>query len=103
MITAPRPHHVGSNSFGKQFWRWNLTLLPLVPCAPGGTLLPYYLDEENNWALDMANLKSQVDAARADGKSVRRRVSGFSIAKHTTALSAALRHAPGTVTTRGDH
>ena len=39
--------------------------------CPGGSLLPYYLDEEHNWALDMADLKSQVDAARAEGKSVR--------------------------------
>lgn len=47
----------------------DLTLSVLF--GSGGTLLPYYLDEEHNWALDMANLKSQVEAARADGKSVR--------------------------------
>lgn len=37
----------------------------------GGTLLPYYLDEENGWALNINELKSALDGARAEGKSVR--------------------------------
>jgi alanine transaminase len=37
----------------------------------GGTLLPYYLDESNNWALDCDELKRACDAARAEGKNVR--------------------------------
>jgi len=37
----------------------------------GGTLLPYYLQEEKGWALDVAELKSQCDKARGEGKCVR--------------------------------
>ena len=37
----------------------------------GGTLLPYYLREEQGWALDVAELKSQTDKARGEGKNVR--------------------------------
>ena len=37
----------------------------------GGTLLPYYLQEEKGWALDVAELKSQTDKARSEGKTVR--------------------------------
>ena len=37
----------------------------------GGTLLPYYLQEEKGWALDVAQLKSQTDKARGEGKEVR--------------------------------
>ena len=37
----------------------------------GGTLLPYYLQEEKGWALDVDELKSQTDKARAEGKNVR--------------------------------
>lgn len=37
----------------------------------GGTLLPYYLQEEKGWALDVAELKSQTDKARGEGKTVR--------------------------------
>ena len=31
----------------------------------GGTLLPYYLQEEKQWTLDVKELKSQTDKARA--------------------------------------
>jgi len=37
----------------------------------GGTLLPYYLQEEKGWALDVADLKRATDEARAAGKTVR--------------------------------
>jgi alanine transaminase len=37
----------------------------------GGTLLPYYLEEEKGWALDVAALKKTCDDARAAGKNVR--------------------------------
>lgn len=36
-----------------------------------GTLLPYYLDEQNQWALRLDECKSQVDKARSEGKNVR--------------------------------
>lgn len=38
---------------------------------PGGTLNGYYLDETTNWGMDLKKLKSQVDAARKEGKCVR--------------------------------
>ncbi|WIA19014.1 hypothetical protein OEZ85_003676 [Tetradesmus obliquus] len=37
----------------------------------GGTLVPYMLDEDKNWAMDMASLQAAVKQARADGKAVR--------------------------------
>ena len=37
----------------------------------GGTLVPYYLNEESNWALDIEDLKQQVAIARAKGITVR--------------------------------
>ena len=37
----------------------------------GGTLVPYYLDEDKKWGLDVADLKVQLDKARAAGKEVR--------------------------------
>jgi alanine transaminase len=37
----------------------------------GGTLLPYYLDESMGWALDVNELKQQVDSARSSGNCVR--------------------------------
>ena len=37
----------------------------------GGTLLPYYLEEDKGWALDVAALKKTCDDARAAGKNVR--------------------------------
>lgn len=37
----------------------------------GGTLVPYYLDEDKEWGLDVADLKVQLDKARAAGKEVR--------------------------------
>lgn len=37
----------------------------------GGALVPYYLQEEKGWALDVAELKSQTDKARSEGKTVR--------------------------------
>lgn len=37
----------------------------------GGTLLPYYLQEEKGWALDVSELKTQTDKARGEGKTVR--------------------------------
>lgn len=33
----------------------------------GGQLVPYYLDEDNGWSLDIAELQRAVDTARADG------------------------------------
>jgi glutamate--glyoxylate aminotransferase len=41
------------------------------PRFPGGTLVPYYLNEENNWGLDMAGLAEAVRSARANGIAVR--------------------------------
>eukprot|EP01023_Acetabularia_acetabulum_P009420 TRINITY_DN14221_c0_g1_i2.p1 TRINITY_DN14221_c0_g1~~TRINITY_DN14221_c0_g1_i2.p1 ORF type:complete len:486 (-),score=93.32 TRINITY_DN14221_c0_g1_i2:432-1889(-) len=37
----------------------------------GGTLLPYYLDEKKNWALNIDNLQQTLDGARKEGKCVR--------------------------------
>jgi len=37
----------------------------------GGTLVPYYLDEETAWSLDIEHLKKQTEDARAAGKNVR--------------------------------
>jgi glutamate--glyoxylate aminotransferase len=37
----------------------------------GGELVPYYLDEENGWALDIAELQRSLDQARANGICVR--------------------------------
>ncbi|KAH7428822.1 hypothetical protein KP509_09G019400 [Ceratopteris richardii] len=37
----------------------------------GGTLVPYYLNEENNWGLDIKDLRQQVAAARNKGINVR--------------------------------
>jgi hypothetical protein len=39
--------------------------------SPGGTLLPYNLDEKRGWALSIDSLKASVAAARAAGKAVR--------------------------------
>ena len=33
----------------------------------GGELVPYYLDEDNGWSLDIAELQRSLDAARAKG------------------------------------
>jgi glutamate--glyoxylate aminotransferase len=37
----------------------------------GGSLVPYYLDEEAGWALNVAELRRATNAARAEGKNVR--------------------------------
>jgi alanine transaminase len=37
----------------------------------GGTLVPYYLDEETGWSMNVEHVKSQLNAARAEGKNVR--------------------------------
>lgn len=37
----------------------------------GGELVPYYLDEDHGWALDMPELQRSIDAARAKGTCVR--------------------------------
>ncbi|BBN09233.1 alanine transaminase [Marchantia polymorpha subsp. ruderalis] len=37
----------------------------------GGTLVPYYLNEESNWGLDVVDLRAQVAAARKKGITVR--------------------------------
>jgi aspartate/methionine/tyrosine aminotransferase len=37
----------------------------------GGTLIPYYLDESKNWALDFDNINSQIKKALADGLNLR--------------------------------
>jgi len=37
----------------------------------GGTLIPYYLEEETAWSLDIEHLKRQTEEARAAGKCVR--------------------------------
>lgn len=37
----------------------------------GGTLVPYYLDEEHGWSMNIEHLKSQLVSARAEGKNVR--------------------------------
>ncbi|AAF87015.1 putative transferase [Arabidopsis thaliana] len=37
----------------------------------GGTLVPYYLDESENWGLDVANLRQSVAQARSQGITVR--------------------------------
>lgn len=37
----------------------------------GGTLVPYYLDEANGWGLEISELKSQLEAARSKGVTVR--------------------------------
>ena len=45
--------------------------MTVVCCCTGGTLLPYMLDEKNNWALHMESLQQSVKQARAQGKAVR--------------------------------
>jgi alanine transaminase len=37
----------------------------------GGSLVPYYLDEEHGWSMNIEHLKSQLVSARAEGKNVR--------------------------------
>ncbi|KAL8170776.1 hypothetical protein V2J09_022580 [Rumex salicifolius] len=37
----------------------------------GGTLVPYYLDEASGWGLEVSELKSQLEAARSKGITVR--------------------------------
>eukprot|EP00897_Mesotaenium_endlicherianum_P010429 jgi/Mesen1/9414/ME000614S08666 len=37
----------------------------------GGTLVPYYLSEEKNWSLDLADLQASLIKARRDGLEVR--------------------------------
>jgi len=37
----------------------------------GGTLIPYGLDEENSWSMDLGKMKKAVDDARAKGQNVR--------------------------------
>lgn len=37
----------------------------------GGTLVPYYLDEENGWGMDVNELKKSVEDAKARGLTVR--------------------------------
>ena len=37
----------------------------------GGTLIPYYLKEENKWGLDVNEIKESVKTARANGSEVR--------------------------------
>ena len=37
----------------------------------GGSLVPYYLQEDQNWGLDVEALKRTIDASRAEGKCVR--------------------------------
>jgi hypothetical protein len=39
-------------------------------CA-GGSLLPYMLDESNNWGLSVDSIKAATKKARAEGKCVR--------------------------------
>ena len=34
----------------------------------GGTLVPYYLDEERSWSMDVEHVKKQLNEARANGK-----------------------------------
>ena len=36
----------------------------------GGSLVPYYLDEEANWGLDLVNTRQSVAAARSKGITV---------------------------------
>ena len=36
----------------------------------GGSLVPYYLDESENWGLDVNNLRQSVAQARSQGISV---------------------------------
>lgn len=59
------------------FFRWQI-LVP-VPQYPlysatisllGGSLVPYYLDESENWGLDVNNLRQSVAQARSQGISV---------------------------------
>ena len=33
----------------------------------GGELLPYYLDEERNWGLDLDNMRAMIERAKNDG------------------------------------
>ena len=37
----------------------------------GGTLCPYYLKEENNWGLDVNEMRKEVQKAKKDGVEVR--------------------------------
>lgn len=37
----------------------------------GGTLVPYNLDEENNWSMDISKMKKVVEDARAAGRNIR--------------------------------
>ncbi|KAG8380218.1 hypothetical protein BUALT_Bualt07G0170500 [Buddleja alternifolia] len=37
----------------------------------GGTLVPYYLDEEKGWGMEVSELKNQLETARSKGISVR--------------------------------
>ena len=54
-----------------------LTPIPQYPLYSGtielygGTLLPYYLDEESGWSLDCGALAASVASARRDGRRVR--------------------------------
>ncbi|KAK9807161.1 hypothetical protein WJX73_002229 [Symbiochloris irregularis] len=54
-----------------------LTPIPQYPlysatlALNGGTLVPYYLDEESGWQLSIDSLKKATDEARKDGKNVR--------------------------------
>ena len=54
-----------------------LTPLPQYPLYSAaielynGTLVPYYLSEEKGWGMDVAHMKEQLDAARANGTCVR--------------------------------
>lgn len=37
----------------------------------GGTLVPYYLDESQNWALDTADVKKKIESAKKQGLNLR--------------------------------
>lgn len=37
----------------------------------GGTLVPYYLDEVQNWSLDTADVKKKIEDAKKTGVSIR--------------------------------
>eukprot|EP00798_Chlamydomonas_sp_ICE-L_P015020 gene15020-21092_t len=59
--------------------KWDGILVP-IPQYPlysasitlyGGSLIPYYLDEKNNWGLSVENLQASVKKAREEGKNCR--------------------------------